>query len=306
VERWDPRLDGVIAPDAVVDTLATGFDWSEGPVWVPGLDALLFSDVPRNRIHAWSEEAGERIWLEPGGYTSDSPGSGNDGPNGLLLDADGRLVICQHGDRRIARLDAPLDAPAPAFETVIATWEGARFNSPNDAAYRSDGSLWFTDPPYGLPDQGATDAREIPFNGVYALRPDGRLEVVTDTLTRPNGIAFSPDERTLYVANSDAGRAWWVAIELGEDGTVGEGRILLDVTAQARDASGLPDGLKVDRDGNLVASGPGGVWIVAPDGTALGRIRTGTTANVAFGEDGRSLFITAWSRLLRTRVLTGA
>jgi gluconolactonase len=304
LERMEPGLEAVVDAGAPLDTLADGFSWSEGPVWVPSLGAVLFSDVPENRIHAWSADAGERVWLEPSGYTGSEPRGGQPGSNGLLLDAEGRLVLCQHGDRRVARLAAPLESPSPAFETLADRHGDARFSSPNDAVYRSDGSLWFTDPPYGL---AGPEDREVPFNGVYALFPDGRLVVVTDTLTRPNGIAFSPDGRTLYVANSDPGKAWWAAYDVAEDGTVGEGRLLVDVTGHVGgDEPGLPDGLKVDHAGNLFASGPGGIWVIAPDGEALGRIRLDDpAANVAFGEDGRSLFITASSRLLRTRVLTG-
>lgn len=307
VERFAPGLDRVMAVDVTVDTLATGFSWSEGPVWVPALEAVLFSDVPENRIHFWSAAVGERVWLEPGGYTSEEARDGQNGPNGLLLDAGGRLVICQHGDRRVARLATPLGSPAPDFETIADDYDGSRLNSPNDAAYRSDGSLWFTDPPYGLPGGNGSDEREVPFNGVYAVYPDGRVVVVTDSLTRPNGIAFSPDEQTLYVANSDGARAYWAAYAVAEDGTVGEGRVLLDVTDHmGPDEPGAPDGLKVNRSGVLFATGPGGIWIIDPDGTALGRIRMGDpAANLAFGEDGRSLFITASSRLLRTRVLEG-
>jgi gluconolactonase len=205
----------------------------------------------------------------------------------------------------MARLASPLTDPAPEFETIVGTWEGGRFSSPNDATYRSDGSLWFTDPPYGLTPGREAEDREIPFNGVYALFPDGRLAVVTDTLTRPNGIAFSPDGRTLYVANSDGSKARWVAYDVSEDGTVTGGRVLLDVTG--RPGPGGPDGLEVSRSGVLFATGPGGVWIIHPDGTPLGRIRTAeATANVAFGEDGRSLFMTSDSHLLRIRVLDGA
>jgi len=302
VERFDPRLDRIIDTRAPVDTLGEGFTWSEGPVWVPELDALLFSDVPENRIHAWSADIGVRVWLEPSGYTGVEPRGGEPGSNGLLLDPDGRLVLCQHGDRRMARLVAPLTDPAPEFETIVGTWDGRRFSSPNDATYRSDGSLWFTDPPYGLTPGRQAEEREIPFNGVYALFPNGHLVVVTDTLTRPNGIAFSPDGGTLYVAVSDGSAARWVAYDVAEDGTVTGGRVLLDVTGRAE--PGLPDGLAVQRSGVLFATGPGGVWIIHPDGTPLGRIRTTeATANVAFGQDGRSLFMTSDSRLLRIRVL---
>jgi gluconolactonase len=303
VERLDADLDTLVPLGAVIEVLAAGFDWSEGPVWLREQGALLFSDVPADRVYLWSEGAGHRVWLEPSGYTGETPRGGEPGSNGLLLDADGRLVLCQHGDRRVARLEAPLSSPMPHFSTLADRFEGRRFNSPNDAVFHSSGALYLTDPPYGL-EAGVDDpARELPFSGVYRVDPDGSVALLTDELSRPNGIAFSPDERTLYVANSDPERAVWMAYDVLDNGRLGEGIVFFDATPWVPEKPGLPDGLKVDADGNLFATGPGGVLVLASDGRHLGTLRTTRpTANCAFGDDGASLYITADDLLLRVRL----
>ena len=303
VERLDPRLDGLVPADAVIEILAEGFEWSEGPVWIDEGGYLLFSDVPRNRILRWREGEGAETWLEPSGYTAETPRGGEPGSNGLLLDAQNRLVLCQHGDRRVSRLEAPLAAPEPRFTTLADRYEGMRFSSPNDAVFSSDGSLYFTDPPYGLPLGPGDPSKETPFNGVYRLGTDGEVTLLSDELSRPNGIALAPDEKTLYVANSDPERAIWMAWDLAADGTVANGRVFFDATDWVPQRPGLPDGLKVYAAGNLWATGPGGVLVLAADGTHLGTLRTTQpTANCAFGEDGTTLFMTADNYLLRVRL----
>ena len=303
VERLDPAIDAIIPADAVIEVLAEGFDWAEGPVWIEDGAYVLFSDVPQNRIYRWKEGAGLQVWLEPSGYTGDAERGGEPGSNGLLLDRDGRLVLCQHGDRRMARMDAPLTAPAPVFTTLTDSFRGRRFNSPNDAVFDSHGALFFTDPPYGLP-QGPDDpTRELRFNGVYRLGAGGEVTLLTDELSRPNGIGLSRDEKTLYVANSDPERAIWMAYDLLPSGGIDRGRVFFDATALVGVAPGLPDGLKVDRAGNLFATGPGGVLVFSPDGRHLGTIRTTqATANGAFNGDGTALYMTADSYLLRLRL----
>ncbi len=301
IERLDPALDALVPPDATLEVLAEGFDWSEGPVWVPAGGYVLFSDIPPNAIYRWKEGEGKSLYLQPSGYTADVARSGEVGSNGLVLDAEGRLVLAQHGDRRIARLDAPLDAPTPTYTSLADRYGGNRFNSPNDLVYHSNGALYFTDPPYGLEQQTDDPAKEIDYQGVYRLATDGAVILLTDELSRPNGIAFSPDEQTLYVANSDPDRALWMAYDVQPDGSIANGRVFFDATALVQQGKkGLPDGLKIDQNGNLFATGPGGVLVFAPDGTHLGTLNTTeATANCAFGDDGSTLYITADMYLLR-------
>jgi gluconolactonase len=302
IDRLDPRLDQLIPPDAKLEKLAEGFEWSEGPVWNRAGGFLLFSDIPRNSVMKWKEGEGVSLFLKPSGYTSAEAFEGEEpGSNGLLYDSAGRLILCQHGDRRIARLEKD-----GSFTTLVNKYEGKRLNSPNDAVYKSNHDLYFTDPPYGLPNRYDDPRRELDFCGVYRLSHKGELTLLTTEMTRPNGIGFSPDEKTLYVANSDPQQAIWKAFDVKADGTLGPGRLLFDATAWAKQGKpGLPDGLKIDRGGNLFATGPGGVHIFSPDGKHLGTIDTGErTANCAWGEDGSVLYITADMYLCRIKTLT--
>ena len=302
VKRLDPRLDAIVPPGAVVERLAEGFDWSEGPVWVSKEGGyLLFSDVPRNVVHRWKEGEGVGNFLAPSGYTGAVARGGEPGSNGLTLDPSGRLVLCQHGDRRVARL-----GDDGKFVTLADRHEGKRFNSPNDVVFKSNGDIYFTDPPYGLLGLNDDSGKEIPYNGVYRIAKDGAVTLLTRDLTFPNGLAFSPDEKTLYVAVSDPKKAIWMAYPVAADGNLGAGRVFFDATAMAMaGAKGLPDGLKVDREGNLFATGPGGVLIFAPDGTHLGTLDTGVpTANCGWGGDGSTLYITADMFLGRIKLKT--
>jgi gluconolactonase len=303
IERLDPRLDALVPAITDLEVLAEGFDWSEGPVWVPEEGFLLFSDVPGNAIYKWQEGVGASAWLEPSGYTGTVPRGGEPGSNGLVLDAEGRLVMCQHGDRRVARLDAPWDAPEPRFTTLADRYDGQRLNSPNDLVFDRDGNLYFTDPPYGLTEGPEDPAREIDFHGVYRVGADGGVSLVTSALTRPNGVALSPDESTLYVANSDPEHAVWMAYDLSAPSA--EGRLFFDATAMVAERPGLPDGMAVDVHGNLFATGPGGVLVLSPEGEHLGTLDTGrATANCTFGDDGSTLYVTADDLLLRVRLST--
>ena len=289
IERFDPRFDELIAPDAKLEKLAEGFEWSEGPVWVEHGGYVLFSDIPNNAVMKWKEGEGISTFLKPAGYTGSDPRGGESGSNGLLVDSVGRLVLCQHGDRRVARLEAD-----GSFTTLVDRYRGQRLNSPNDATFKSNGDLYFTDPPYGLMGDDRKTIGELGFCGVYRLGTDARLTLLTDKLTRPNGIAFSPDEKTLYVAQSDPKRAIWMAYNVQPDGTIDEGRVFFDATDWVDKLKGLPDGMKVDNKGNLFATGPGGVNVFAPDGTHLGRVNPGVpTANCCFGNGGSVLYITA-------------
>lgn len=289
IVELDPRLRDLLVDDAKIEVLGSGFDWAEGPVWVEDGNFLLFSDIPPNKVMKWEEGKGVSTYLMPSGYTGQADYGRESGSNGLLLDGQGRLVSCEHGDRRISVMTKD-----GGKRTLVDHYEGKRLNSPNDAAFKSNGDLYFTDPPYGLPNRWDDPRRELDFCGVYRLTKDGTLTLLTKEMTRPNGIAFSPDEKTLYVAQSDPKAALWKAFPVQDDGTLGEGRVFKDVTDMVGKYPGLPDGMKVDQQGNLWATGPGGVHIFAEDGTPLGRLDTGeATANCGFGNDGSTLYLTA-------------
>ncbi len=306
IERMDPRLDKLIPKNAEVEVLAEGFIWTEGALWLPSEKCVIFSDIPNNRIMKWKEGQGASLYLKPAGYTADLPRGGETGSNGLILDPQGRLVLCQHGDRRMARMDAPLNAPAPRFVTLADRYDGKRLNSPNDAVYHSNGTLYFTDPPYGLEKRMEDPAKQLDFQGVYRLTPNGELSLLTKEITRPNGIAFSPDEKKLYIASSDPDKAIYMVYDVKGDGTLANGKVFFDATKWYKDGQlGLPDGIKCDVQGNLWATGPGGVYIFAPDGTVLGAIRTGArTANIHWGDDGSVLYICAHMGMLRVKTST--
>jgi gluconolactonase len=300
IERLDPALDALIPPDAVIEKLASGFAWAEGPVWARRGDYLLFSDIPHNAVFKWQEGVGTREFLNPSGYTGDKPRGGELGSNGLTLDSQGRLVLCQHGDRQIARLENNRQ-----WTVLVRYYHFHRFNSPNDLVYKSNGDLYFTDPPYGLLKQNDDPGKELTFNGVFRLRKTGELDLLLSDLTFPNGLAFSPDEKILYIAVSDPKHAVWMAYDVQTDGTLADGRIFLDVTSLTQGRKGLPDGMKVDLKGNLFATGPGGVFIITPDAKHLGTIDTGeATANCAWGGDGSVLYITANDKLCRIKTST--
>jgi gluconolactonase len=303
IERLDAALDRLIGTDATIEVLAGGYTWSEGPVWVKEGGYLLFSDIPPNEIHRWKEGEGARLYLKPSGYTGAEPRGGEVGSNGLVIDREGRLVLAQHGDRRIARMDAPLAKPQAKFTTVADRYNGARFNSPNDLAFHSNGDVYFTDPAYGMEKQWDDPKREMNYAGVFRRAKDGTVTLMTREMTRPNGLAFSPDERRLYVAQSDPNAAIWRVFDVKADGTLENSRVLFDATAMGKGRKGLPDGLKIDTEGNLFATGPGGVLVLTPQGKHLGTINTGqATSNCAFGDDGRTLYMTADDYLMRVKL----
>jgi gluconolactonase len=301
IVRLDPRLDRLIAPGAVLEKIAGGFSWVEGPVWDRKGGYLLFSDIPQNAVFKWQDGVGVSLFLKPSGYTGPEPFAGREpGSNGLAIDPSGRLVLCEHGDRRIGRLEKD------GRKTTLADhFAGKRLNSPNDPVFKSTGDLYFTDPPFGLPKAFEDPRKELNFSGVYRLSADGRLTLVIKDLKAPNGIAFSPSEKTLYVSNADPADPVWIAYEVQEDGTVANGRVFFDATPWVKTAKGGPDGMKVDRNGNLFAAGPGGIYVVAPDGVLLGTIETGgATSNCAWGNDGSVLYITADTAIYRIKLNT--
>lgn len=303
IERKDPAFDALIPKDAAIEVLAGGFKWSEGPVWVKDGGYLLFSDIPNNRVCKWHPKEGlKENHLKPSGFTTGAKFDGNEpGANGLALDKNGMLILCQHGDRRIARLEKD-----GTFSTVADKFMGKRFNSPNDLVYHANGDLYFTDPPYGLPKGVKDPAKELDYQGVYRVKPDGSVTLLSKVMSRPNGIAFAPDFKTLYVANSDPDAAIWNAFPVKTDGTLGEPKLFFDATPLAKAKKpGLPDGLKVDAKGNLFATGPGGVLVFDSTGKHLGTIATNVpTANCGFGDDGSTLYITANDQLVRIKTTT--
>jgi gluconolactonase len=304
VERLSPELDRIIAPGAFPEILAEGFEWSEGPLWLTEQEKLIFSDIPNNSIFEWSEKEGLKLYLKPSGYTDTLSRGGETGSNGLLLDETGQLVLCQHGDRRMARMKAPLDAPAANFENIAETWKGKRFNSPNDAVISNKGNLYFTDPAYGLEQRYEDPLREMDFTGVFLITPEGEIRMLIKHLTAPNGIGLSPDESKLYVANSGGSSGpIWMVYQVEEDGSLQNEKLFCDAGAAADTLKGAPDGLVVRKDGIIFATGPGGVWVLTPGGEHLGIIKTNqATSNCTLDAKNRYLYMTADNYLMRIRL----
>jgi gluconolactonase len=303
VVRIDPEFDKLVPLDAKIEVLATGFIWSEGPVWVKSGNFLLFSDVPNNIVHKWSQKEGLTTFLKPSGYTGIGFYSNEPGSNGLTINQNGELISAEHGDRRISAM--PLQGQGK--RTLADKFEGKKLNSPNDIVQHSSGAYYFTDPPYGLASQQDTDPlKEQTLNGVYRIGTDGSLKMVVSNLSRPNGLAFSHDEKLLYVAQSDQNAPTITAYPVNADGSLGEGKLFYDTKVLwSQGIRGGPDGLKVDKKGNVWSTGPGGVIVLSPIGKLLGRIETGeATANCAFGDDGSTLYLTADYYLCRIKTNT--
>lgn len=309
IERLDPALDAILPPSARIERIATGFQFTEGPVYMRE-GYLLFSDIPANVIRKWTPDEGAVEFRRPSGYDgTDAPRGAFFGSNGLSSDRQGRIIVCEHGNRRVTRLEK-----SGAVTVLAATYDGKRLNSPNDVVVKSDGSIYFTDPPSGLRGQDQDPAKELPYNGVYRIAQDGRVILLTKEITRPNGLAFSPDEKFLYVANADRARKAWLRFEVKPDGMLGPGAVFFD--ASARTEEGVPDGMKVDAKGNLYCAGPGGLWIFSPGGRHLGTIkppeipanvqwgkyaRTNREAALAPGDQADTLYITARTSIYRVR-----
>ncbi len=310
LESHDPQFGKLVSPDAKIEIIAEGFSWIEGPLWLPTEDCLVFSNIPPNKLWKWTEKEGAVDYLEKSGFLGKVPRPGfkgafdEAGSNGLLLSPENKLVLCQHGLRQVALMTTPLNDPKPEYKTLTdRNHEGKKYNSPNDGCYHKDGSLFFTDPPYGLPGGADDETRETDYSGVYRLSKDGKVTLIDDKLERPNGIALSPDQKTLYVANSHGTNAIWMAYELNDDGTVKGKRVLKDVTKHVGTRKGMPDGLKIDDAGYIFATAPGGVWVLDPEGKHLGTIVTKEFAsNVAFSPDKKTLYITADMLLLRVKL----
>lgn len=301
IESLDESFHQIVHDTARVEIIAEGFDWSEGPLWLDAYGTLLFSDVPENIVYKWSEQTGKQVYLKPSGYTGTAKRGGETGSNGLLLDSNDRLVLCQHGNRQLALMDAPVNAPKPNFKPLATNYQGKKFNSPNDAALRTNGDIFFTDPAYGMEKDMEDPLKEIPFQGVYKLTPSGQVTLLLDSITRPNGIAVTRDDLSLIVANSDSKKKIWYMYDFGPNDSLINPRIFYDATSDS--AKGSPDGLKIDRNGNVFATGPGGVWIFNNEGVPLGRIKFPEfTSNVALSGDEKTLFITADMYVLRVKM----
>ncbi|MGO1597001.1 MAG: SMP-30/gluconolactonase/LRE family protein [Sphingobacterium sp.] len=300
IEVLDPQLEKIINIDAEVELLADGMQWTEGPVWVKQGGFLLFSDPALNTIYRWDEENGLVEFIKPSGYEGTDGYSSEPGTNGLLVNHDGDLIACDHGNRRIARIDIATKQK----EALVDRWDGKRFNSPNDICQHPSGDYYFTDPPYGLPDREKdTINREIEANGVYRLDKNGDVEQIISDLDRPNGIALSGDATKLYVALSDGSKPYIMEYALTDGKPTDDGKIFFDFKKHFPDESMAADGIKVDEKGNVFAAAGDGVCIISPEGEVLGRIRTGhSTANCAFSDDGY-LYITASQYLFRASLV---
>ena len=300
IERISSDINKLIDLDSKIEILAEGFDWSEGPVWSKKLNSILFSDVPNNVIYKWNEKEGLSVFSKSIGYSGKVPNLKKAGTNGLTIDSEGNLIICMHGDRMIAKME---NLNTEKLSSIIRSYNNNILNSPNDLVYDSYGNLFFTDPPYGLLEGDNDKLKEIPFNGVYKLSPNGDIELLIKNLTRPNGISISNDENILYVANSDNNNPIIMKYELSING-IKNPEVFFDGKELAKNDIGLFDGLKVHPTGIVFATGPGGVLIIKENGDHIGTIRTEVrTANCAFDDKFEYLYMTSDMFLTRIKIL---
>jgi gluconolactonase len=299
VEKIDPQFSNIVSKTINARIIAQGFAWCEGPLWIESHKMLLFSDVKKNIIYKWTQAKGKEVYLTPAGYTGKTPRGGELGSNGLGLNIKGELVICQDGDRVISIMNAPLQKPQAKFTKIATGFKGKKFDSPNDLAFAGNGDIYFTDPPYGLEKNINDPLKEAPYQGVYKIAKDGKITLLTDTLTRPNGIAIFPGGKTILIANSDPAKPYWYAYDLDKNGLLTHGRIFYNAKAATKTAEGMPDGLKIDKNGNVFASGPGGIWIFNKIGKLLGKIKINDVAsNCSFSAAEKTLYVTSNHRVL--------
>lgn len=303
IERYSPKLDMIIGKDPAIETIMDGFDWCEGPLWVEKEKMLLVSDVPQNTVYKWTPSKGKTVFLKPSGYTKTLPRGGEIGSNGLALTNEAQLLLCQDGDRKISVMNAPLSSPKSEFITITDNYKGEKFNSPNDIAVAKNGTIYFTDPPYGLEKKMDDPLKELPYQGVFKVSKDGKTTLLTDTIDRPNGIALFPDGKSILISNSFRPKPYIFKYDLDENGLLKNGRIFFDARKASETDAGAPDGLKIDSKGNVFASGPGGIWIITKAGEVLGRIRVSPVAsNCALSGDEKTLFITADDHVLKVKL----
>jgi gluconolactonase len=297
IEIYDSLALSLLDTTAKFEIIGENYSWSEGPVWVAAENMLLFSDVIENKIHKWKQGQGSTVFLTPSGYTATTKRDGENGSNGLALDKAGRLLLCQSGDRKVARLNSSLSNPKPDFTILSSGYQGKKFNSPNDLVADHNNNIYFTDPIYGLPLKDKDPTRELNFEGVFKISAEGKTTLLIDSISNPNGIALSPDEKILYVASSNGEHPRWYAYQLNEQGDIQSGSILLDATEMISRASVKQgaDGFKVDSKGNIFSSGPDGINIISSAGKllALIKIYDRRVSNCAFNTDQTCLFITA-------------
>ncbi len=306
IEWYDNSAATIIDSNAVIEVIGQGFNWAEGPLWIASKNIFIFSDVPENKIFQWKEGDTTSLYLMHSGYTGTTKKEGEIGSNGLTLDKQGRLLLCQSGNRQVARMNASLDAPKPEFISLADKYNSKRFNSPNDLVTDSHNNIYFTDPVYGLPNGEKDTARELSFEGVYKISADGKLSLLLDSISRPNGIAFSPDEKTLYIASSDEKKPAWYAYHLNEKGNIKSGGVLLNALPLKEKATIKqgPDGMKIGKYGNIFSAGPDGINIISPAGKLLGLIKVYKrfTSNCSFSASKDTLYITTDDLILRVKL----
>ncbi|MBU3822760.1 SMP-30/gluconolactonase/LRE family protein [Flavobacteriaceae bacterium XHP0103] len=302
IEFVSEELNGIFAKDAKVEKIVEGCQFTEGPLWIEKEQMLLFSDVPANTIYKWTGAGGKEEYLKPSGYTDSASRGGFMGSNGLYLTKDGELLICQHGDGRVAKMDAPITAPEENYVTVAGEYDGKRLNSPNDLVMSSKGDLYFTDPAYGF-EGGLTDPKkELSFQGVYRMDKSGNVILQDDAIPQPNGLAIFPDKKTMIVASTDGPDKGWFLYDIDKNGDLKNKRVFYNVASER--GMGGCDGLKIDKSGNVFATGPDGVWIFTKKGKLIGRIKFNrlSVANLAFTPDEKTMYITATNYVFRVNL----
>ena len=301
VEFLDPKMEVFFDKDTKIEVLADGFTWAEGPVWVSKLNGVVFTDVPNNKAYLWTKKDGLSLFLSPSGMTNHAPHSTDEGANGLTLDNEGNLILCQHGNRAVSKLKN-WSFDTPEYETLVDHFEGKWLNSPNDLAINQKGEIFFTDPPYGLKDQDRDALKELDFNGIYKWSQDNGLVLLDKSLSRPNGIALSNDEKTVYISNSDSQHSIIAAFDL-ENGLLKNKRTFFDGSVLAQTRQGLFDGLRVHSSGVVFATGPGGVLVLDESGKHLGTVMPGkSTANCGFDAEEDYLYLTSTDVLARIKL----